>query len=57
MCLAARSYLAPYGSPIGQLILLAVGGVIAGAFAWMRKISAPVPGRRLFARTSSTEGP
>lgn len=57
MCLGARSYLAPYASPTGQLILLAVGAIFATGFAWMQKISAPSPARRLFTRTTHPEGP
>lgn len=50
MCLAARSYLAPYSSPLGQLVLLAVGAIFAASFAWMTRISRPAPGRRLLTR-------
>lgn len=57
MCLGARAYLAPYASPTGQLILLAVGAIFATGFAWMAKISIPAPDRRLFTRTTHQEGP
>jgi Flp pilus assembly protein TadB len=50
MCLAARSYLAPYASPLGQLVLLAVGAIFAASFAWMTRISRPAPARRLLTR-------
>ncbi len=34
-----RSYVEPYGSPIGQLVLLVVIGLFAGGFIWMRRLS------------------
>lgn len=50
MCLLARSYLAPYSSPLGQVVLLVVGALFAASFAWMTRISRPAPGRRLLTR-------
>ncbi|MEV8504489.1 type II secretion system F family protein [Actinoplanes sp. NPDC051475] len=35
-----RDYLTPYDSMLGQLMLLVVGGVFAGSFAWLRRMSA-----------------
>lgn len=44
----SRSYLAPYGTPVGQLALLAVAGVFAASFAWLARISrGPKPARFL----------
>ena len=50
MCVAARSYLAPYSNPLGQVVLLVVGALFAASFAWMTRISRPAPGRRLLTR-------
>jgi hypothetical protein len=33
-----RSWLDPYDTPSGQLVLLAVGGVFAGALSWLARI-------------------
>jgi len=41
-----RDYLRAYDHPSGQLVLLAVGGIYAGAFAWMRSLSATRPPAR-----------
>jgi Flp pilus assembly protein TadB len=35
----SRAFLAPYGSPAGQLMLLAVGACFAAAFWWLHKIA------------------
>lgn len=44
----SRSYLAPYGTPVGQLALLAVAGIFAASFAWLARISrGPKPVRFL----------
>lgn len=32
-------YLAPYDGPLGQLMLLAVGGLFAASFAWLRRMA------------------
>ena len=40
LVLLDRSYMAPYDSALGQVVLLAVAGLFAVAFAWMNKISA-----------------
>lgn len=43
-----HGYLAPYGTPVGQLVLLAVGGLFAAGFAWMARMTRPQqPGRLL----------
>jgi hypothetical protein len=45
-----RGYLAPYGTPVGQVVLAAVLGVFAIAFAWLRHLSnVDIPGRFLVA--------
>lgn len=42
-----HGYLAPYASPTGQLVLLAVGGLFAAGFAWMARMSRPQRPARL----------
>src|SRR5690606_518289 len=34
-----RSYVEPYSTPIGQLVLLVVIGLFAAGFLWMRRLS------------------
>jgi tight adherence protein B len=36
-----RGYLAPYDTPVGQLVLLLVGGVFAVAFVWLARMTRP----------------
>jgi tight adherence protein B len=44
----ARSYLAPYGTPLGQVVLLVVAGVFALSFVWLARIArGPAPVRFL----------
>lgn len=45
-----RSYLAPYSSPVGQLMLLVVGAVFAGSFVWLAKIARGTPPPRFLTR-------
>ena len=40
LVLLDRTYMQPYDSALGQIVLLAVAGLFAVAFAWMNKISA-----------------
>lgn len=48
LVLLNRTYLDPFDSGTGQLVLAAVGGLFALAFAWMAKIAAiPAPARLL----------
>ena len=35
----SRSFLSPYGTPAGQLMLLVVGGCFAAGFWWLQKIA------------------
>ena len=48
-----HGYLAPYGSPVGQLMLALVGCLFAAAFVWMARLTRPAPLARLLA--SATE--
>jgi hypothetical protein len=34
-----REYLAPYGSPVGQLVLAGVVGIFAAGFGWLQRLS------------------
>lgn len=44
-------FLAPYGTPVGQLLLLVLLGCYAAALAWMRRMAAsPVPPRFIAVR-------
>jgi hypothetical protein len=44
-----HGYLAPYGSGVGQLVLLLVGGLFAAAFAWLAKMTRPAEPARFLA--------
>ena len=39
-------YLAPYGTPVGQLVLAAIAALIVACLLWMRRLTAPVPSAR-----------
>jgi len=51
-----RTYLAPYGTPLGQLVLLGVAGIFVGALAWMRALTLSAPQPRLISASSRPEG-
>ena len=44
------SYMAPYDSPTGQVVLAVVGGVFGVAFLWLYKIAAPKQPTRFLTR-------
>lgn len=46
----SRMYLEPYGSPLGQVVLAAVGFYWAAGFWWMAKMSRAAPVERFLAR-------
>jgi len=50
-----HGYLAPFGSPVGQLVLLFVGGLFAAAFAWLAKMTRPVQPSRFLRLPLVTE--
>jgi tight adherence protein B len=50
-----HGYLAPYASPLGQLVLLLVGGLFAGAFAWLAKMSRPAEPARFLVTADTRE--
>jgi tight adherence protein B len=43
----SRAYLEPFGSPLGQLVLLVVAGLFAGAYLWMHAMQRDRPPLRL----------
>jgi len=47
--LVGHGYFKPFGTPIGQIVLLAVAGLFAAGFAAMNRLSRPQPMPRLFA--------
>jgi Flp pilus assembly protein TadB len=52
-----RGYLAPYGTPGGQVVLLAVGGLFAAGFAWLTRLArVPAAGRVLTRRGPAGAG-
>jgi len=49
-----RSYLSPYDTALGQLVLLLVGAMFTGAFVWLSRMTRPnAPERFLAARDGS----
>jgi len=53
----AGQYMAPYGTPIGQLMLLGIVSAIAGCLVWLRKIAQTQPDPRFLADTSGAKEP
>ena len=51
-----HGYLAPYGSGVGQLVLLLVGGLFAAAFAWLAKMTRPAEPARFLVTAPSAVG-
>ena len=49
-----RGYLAPYDSATGQLVLLAVGALFAGSFAWLARMTRPAGAERILAAPAGT---
>ncbi|MET1133903.1 MAG: type II secretion system F family protein [Aeromicrobium sp.] len=50
-----RSYVAPYSTPIGQIVLLVVIGLFAAGFVWMRRLSEfETPERFLLAKQEAS---
>jgi Flp pilus assembly protein TadB len=49
-----RSYLAPYGTPVGQLVLAAVVGMFAAGFGLLHRLSTVEPTARLLAPPPGT---
>ena len=55
LAIFARSYLAPYSSPVGQVVLLAVAGVFVLAFVWLARIARGPEQVRFLTRTQREE--
>jgi Flp pilus assembly protein TadB len=51
------SYIAPYGTPAGQVALAVVVGIFAAAFLWMRELSAQQPVAPFVARPGQQPDP
>ncbi len=51
------SYLAPYGSALGQVVLALVGAMFAGAFIWLARMTRPAAPERLLAGAPDTGHP
>jgi hypothetical protein len=49
----SRGYLEPFGSPLGQLVLLVIAGIFTGAFVWMGVMQRERPALRLRLTESS----
>lgn len=56
LALLNRGYLSPFGSPVGQLVLLAVGGLFAGAFTWLAKMIRPDEPARILTAVGHAAG-
>ena len=48
-----HGYFRPFGTPVGQIVLLAVAGLFAAGFAAMNRLSRPQPVPRLFDSVSA----
>lgn len=48
-----RGYLAPFGTPVGQLALVVTGGLFAVAFSWMHRLTADPPAARFLGQERS----
>ena len=52
-----RGYLAPYDSATGQLVLLFVGALFAGSFAWLARMTRPASADRILTATTNSAEP
>ncbi len=52
-----RSYLAPYDTALGQLVLLLIGVMFAGAFVWLSRMTRPGAPERFLAKSHKSEVP
>ncbi|MDQ3733472.1 MAG: type II secretion system F family protein [Actinomycetota bacterium] len=50
-------YLAPYGSPLGQLVMLFVAGVLVASMVWLRRLAESKPAVRLLGEHSAQVQP
>jgi Flp pilus assembly protein TadB len=49
-----RGYLAPYGSALGQFVLLLVGGLFAASFVWLSKMTRAAEPERFLGKAPAT---
>lgn len=52
----SRPFLGPYDSPLGQLMLTAVGSCFGAAFWWLNRISRPAPQPRMLVNLAASPG-
>src|SRR6478735_7492788 len=57
LVLFSGPYIAPYGTPAGQVALAVVVGIFTAAFLWMRKLSAQQPVAPFLARPGQQPDP
>jgi len=57
LVLFSRAYIAPYGTPAGQVALAVVVGIFGAGFAWMRKLSESEPVAAFLARPGQHPDP
>ena len=57
LVLLNRSYLAPYDSALGQVVLLLVGAMFAAAFAWLAHMTRPAAPERILGGLSDAGRP
>lgn len=50
-----RAYLSVYDSPLGQAVLLVIGGLFGGGFAWLTRIATSGADTRVLAFTDQTD--
>jgi hypothetical protein len=55
--LIGHGYFKPFGTPVGQIVLLAVAGLFAAGFAAMNRLSRPQPMPRLFGKGEGNTAP
>jgi hypothetical protein len=55
--LIGHGYFKPFGTPVGQVVLLAVAGLFAAGFAAMNRLSRPQPMPRLFGNVEGNTQP
>ena len=55
--LASGTYLAPYGTPLGQLVLAGIGAVFTASLLWMRSMTLTSAQPRVLAPAQPTSMP
>jgi len=56
LVLLNRGYLAPYGTAMGQLVLLSVGALFTVSFGWLTRMAAAPPAARVLAPVAERGG-